>query len=84
MSRQFNVPTKKLKNGFEIPVFGIGTWRMGRGSDNEDIKAIRSAIEFGVKHIDTAELYENGRVEKLVGKAIRGYDRRKLFITSKE
>ncbi len=23
------IPTKKLKSGFEIPVFGIGTWSMG-------------------------------------------------------
>lgn len=23
------IPTKKLKSGFEIPVFGIGTWEMG-------------------------------------------------------
>lgn len=37
----------------------------------------------GVSHIDTAELYAEGHAETLVGKAIRKYDRSKLFIASK-
>lgn len=88
------IPTKKLKSGFEIPVFGIGTWRMGGGEefaphhdpandDEADIRAIEAAIEMGVSHIDTAELYAEGYAEMLVGKAIKKFDREKLFIASK-
>ncbi len=85
-----NIPTKKLKTGFSMPVFGIGTWQMGgryerdfSNNDKADIDAIKSAIKLGVIHIDTAEVYANGYAETLVGKAIKKYNRKKLFIVSK-
>ncbi len=84
------IPTKKLKNGFEMPVFGIGTWRMGGdmvrnplNDDKADIEAIQAAINSGITHIDTAERYAEGHAEELVGKAIKDFDRKKLFIVSK-
>jgi diketogulonate reductase-like aldo/keto reductase len=84
------IPTKKLTNGFEIPIYGLGTWQMGGkrakdpdNNDEADIRAIRTAIESGVTHIDTAESYAGGYTETLIGKAIRGYDRSKLFLVSK-
>ena len=58
------IPTKKLTNGFEMPVYGLGTWEMGgrmevdtSNDDNADIEGIRYAIDQGVTHIDTAESY---------------------------
>lgn len=84
------IPTKKLKSGFEMPVYGLGTWQMGgrerhdhNNDDEADIKAIQTAIDLGVTHIDTAESYADGYAEKLIGKAIKGYDRSRLFIVSK-
>jgi diketogulonate reductase-like aldo/keto reductase len=46
------------------------------------IAAIRRAIELGMTHIDTAEMYGTGRVEEIVGEAIRGL-REKVFLVSK-
>lgn len=84
------IPTKKLKNGFGIPVYGLGTWQMGgrtehdpNNDDEADIKAIQTAINNGVTHIDTAESYATGYSEILVGKAIKEYDRSKLLLASK-
>lgn len=84
------IPIKKLKSGFTMPVFGIGTWQMGgrftrdyKNDDQRDIKAIRAAIDSGITHIDTAEIYANGHAEKLVGQAIKNYKRSKLFLASK-
>lgn len=83
--------TKTLKNGFSLPVIGIGTWPMGgyrrkrdeNNNDDRDIRALQFAINNGVTLIDTAELYAGGYSETLLGKAIEGYDREKLVICSK-
>ncbi len=84
------IPTKKLRSGFEMPVFGLGTWQMGgrevrnlQNDDGKDISAIQEAIKLGIIHIDTAESYADGYAETLLGKAINGYDKAKLFIVSK-
>jgi diketogulonate reductase-like aldo/keto reductase len=45
--------------------------------------AIRRGVELGMTHIDTAEMYGSGAVEELVGAAIAGIARERLFIASK-
>jgi len=78
-----------LYTGERIPRLGLGTWKMGggmnpdRSQDERVISVIRAAIELGYTHIDTAEMYGAGHTEKLVGQAIRGFDRERLFITTK-
>lgn len=69
-----------LKNGVEIPCVGFGTWQTPEGAVAEN--AVRSAIEAGYVHIDTAMIYGN---ETGVGKGIRdaGVSREDLFITTK-
>ena len=84
------ISTKKLKNGFEMPVFGLGTWMMGGNNDpdpnsdnQKDVELIKSAIKLGITHIDTAEVYAAGVAEQIVRDAIKDTDRSRLFITSK-
>lgn len=81
---------KQLTKTQKIPVLGLGTWRMGggltaqdRSNDQKYVEAIRWAIKKGITHIDTAEIYGAGHTEEIVGEAIKGFDRAKLFITSK-
>jgi diketogulonate reductase-like aldo/keto reductase len=80
---------KNLTDEVKIPVIGLGTWGMGGGmvkntiNDAGDITAIRFAIELGMTHIDTAEMYGDGHCEELVGIAIRDFNRENLFITTK-
>ncbi len=80
---------KNLTDEVKIPVIGLGTWSMGGGmvkntiNDEGDITAIRFAIELGMTHIDTAEMYGDGHCEELVGIAIKDFDRENLFITTK-
>lgn len=79
----------KLIHNRKIPVLGVGTWGVGGKSEKdasnkeESIKAIRSAIELGLTHIDTSEYYGAGFTEEIIGEAIKPYDRKGLFITSK-
>ncbi len=66
----------------EVPVLGIGTWQMERDDPASAVAAIKRAIERGMTHVDTAEMYGNGRVESLVADAIAG-QRDRIFLTSK-
>jgi len=69
----------EIAPGVTIPKIGLGTWGMGgkqiedRRWDEENITAIRFAIDLGLTHIDTAEYYGAGHTEELVGEAIEPY-----------
>lgn len=74
----------KLPSGNQIPVLGLGTWRMGEHQNNfrQEANVIRAAIDMGIKLIDTAEMYGEGGAETVIGEAIRGR-RDNLFLVSK-
>jgi len=80
-----------LPNGLRVPKMGFGTWKIGGGStadpsqDDWSLAALRSALDLGYTHFDTAEVYAKGHSEELTGQAVReaGIDRKKLLITSK-
>ncbi len=73
-----------LPSGNRMPVFGVGTWRMGEHRDRlqREADVIRAALEMGITLIDTAEMYGEGGAEKVIGEAIRGR-RDGLFLVSK-
>jgi aryl-alcohol dehydrogenase-like predicted oxidoreductase len=64
--------------GLEVSRLGLGAMSMsgfydiGAGSDEESIRTIHRALELGVTHIDTAEIYGPYINEELVGRAIKG------------
>ena len=60
-----------------VPVVGQGTWPV------PDRDALRRGIDLGLTHIDTAEMYGDGRSEEIVGDAIAPYPRASLFLVSK-
>jgi Aldo/keto reductases, related to diketogulonate reductase len=68
-----------LSNGVEIPKIGLGTWMI---DDDKVAQAVRTAIEIGYRHIDTAQGYMN---ERGVGEGIRSYGlpREDIFVTTK-
>lgn len=75
----------RLKDGALMPKLGQGTWFLGedKSKEQDEIKSIKIGIENNMTLIDTAEMYGEGLAEELVGKAIKGYDREKLFLVSK-
>jgi aryl-alcohol dehydrogenase-like predicted oxidoreductase len=64
--------------GLDVSRIGLGTMSMsgyyniGEGSDAESIRAINRALDLGVTHLDTAEIYGPYHNEELVGRAIKG------------
>jgi diketogulonate reductase-like aldo/keto reductase len=66
----------------EVSVIGLGTWNMERDDASSAREAIARAVDIGMVHIDTAELYGTGRVETLVGEALVG-KRDRVFLVSK-
>jgi len=74
----------KMPSGNEMPVFGIGTWRMGesRAKRAQELDAIKHALELDYPMIDTAEMYGDGGAEEIIGEALAGRAKRP-FIVSK-
>jgi len=85
-----NMKTETVHN-ITLPKIGFGTARLGglilpfRWRDAAYLSALRSAIELGYTHFDTAELYALGHSEELIGRALRelGVKRESVLITSK-
>ncbi len=67
----------KLTNKVKIPIIGLGTWNL---SGEEGKEVIKTALEMGYRHIDTAELYSN---EANVGEVIKDFNRKEIFLVSK-
>jgi diketogulonate reductase-like aldo/keto reductase len=75
-SRSFGDPSRL------VPVLGQGTWMMEQDDRASAVAALRRGIDLGMTHLDTAEMYGSGRVEEIVGEAIRGI-RDRVFLVSK-
>lgn len=71
--------TYTLSNGVAIPKLGLGTWFIA--NDNA-AQAVKSAVDIGYRHIDTAQAYGN---EAGVGEGVRScrVARQDLFVTTK-
>jgi diketogulonate reductase-like aldo/keto reductase len=69
-----------LADGTVMPLLGLGVWQVPDGPTC--VQAVRSALELGYRHIDTAQAYGN---EASVGRALResGIARDEVFITTK-
>lgn len=65
-----------------LPVVGLGTWNMERDDRAAAIAALKTGLDLGMTHVDTAEMYGDGRVERLVARAIAGR-RDELYLVSK-
>ncbi|MGG3006876.1 aldo/keto reductase [Geobacillus stearothermophilus] len=69
-----------LHNGVKMPWVGLGVYKVKEGEEVRS--AVRTALEIGYRHVDTAAFYEN---EEGVGQAIResGIPREQVFVTTK-
>jgi aryl-alcohol dehydrogenase-like predicted oxidoreductase len=66
----------------QVSVIGLWTWNMESLSVHDFSELIRHGLDYGMTHIDTAEMYGEGRVEILLGRAIH-QRRDNIFLVSK-
>jgi diketogulonate reductase-like aldo/keto reductase len=72
----------------DVPLIGQGTWLIDNDNVRDSygsrvIKTLQAGLDLGMTHIDTAEMYGNGKAEELVGQAIDGRRREDIFLASK-
>jgi diketogulonate reductase-like aldo/keto reductase len=84
MAASVSIPTTRLPSGASMPVYGLGTWRMGESARRraDEVAALRHGTARGVTLIDTAEMYGDGEAESIVADAV-GDRRDDMFIVSK-
>jgi aryl-alcohol dehydrogenase-like predicted oxidoreductase len=66
----------------DVSVIGQGTWLI-ENDDSSSIKTLQIGLDLGMTHIDTAEMYGNGKAEELVSHAIAVRKREDIFLASK-
>ncbi|MCJ1662077.1 aldo/keto reductase [Staphylococcus sp. NRL 16/872] len=72
-----------LKSGIEISELGLGCMSLGTNY-REAEPIIESAIDEGITYFDTADIYDRGVNEEIVGKALKKYqDREDIVIGTK-
>ena len=73
-----------FSDGTTVPALGQGTWEIGDHPARRDAEqqALARGLDLGLTLIDTAELYGDGRSERLVGEVIAGR-RDEVFLVSK-
>jgi diketogulonate reductase-like aldo/keto reductase len=70
------------RTGREVSILGQGTYDIGQHGPAKAAEALRRGLDVGMTHIDTAEMYNDGEAEILVGEAIAGR-RDEVFLVSK-
>lgn len=78
-SFDFETKTVLLNSGYEMPIYGIGTYSL---TGDTCVESVTAALNSGVRLIDTAYMYHN---EESVGEAVRnsGIPREEIFVITK-
>jgi aryl-alcohol dehydrogenase-like predicted oxidoreductase len=66
------------RTGRDVGVVGLGAWQLGADwgavDDSEALAVLHAAIDGGVTFVDTADVYGDGRSERLVGQVLKSAD----------
>lgn len=72
-------------SGAKISAIALGNWitHGGQIGDEAAIACVRAALDEGVIFFDTADIYERGRAEEVLGRALEGVERSDVFLATK-
>ena len=75
------------KTGREVSAIGFGAWAIGgdwgKVDDVESLRALHAAADAGITLIDTADVYGDGRSERVIGRFLRERSGEKFFVATK-
>lgn len=74
------------QTGWSVSEIGLGAWAIGSEwgevTEKDALAAIHTSIEHGINFIDTADVYGDGRSERLVSKAVKDHSER-IYVATK-
>ena len=75
------------RTGRDVSVIGLGTWQLGADwgevDENDALAVLDAAVADGVTFFDTADVYGDGRSEKLIGRYLSGHPDAPVFVATK-
>jgi aryl-alcohol dehydrogenase-like predicted oxidoreductase len=75
------------RTGRAISVIGLGTWQLGADwgdiDENDALAVLDAAVASGVTFLDTADVYGDGRSEKLIGQFLAGRPGPDIMVATK-
>lgn len=79
------LPTRILgRTGARVSILCLGGWHIGAVKDqNEAVRIMHAAIDEGLTFFDNAWDYHNGGSEEIMGRALQGGKRQKVFLMTK-
>lgn len=74
------------KTGYNVSIISFGAWAIGGSwghvEDDQSLAALNRAVDLGVNFIDTADVYGDGRSERLIGKLLKERTER-IYVATK-
>jgi predicted aldo/keto reductase-like oxidoreductase len=81
---EVDMPRRTLgRSGEKVSIIGIGGYHLGRPSEQDAIRIVRTALDNGVNFLDNCWDYNGGISEERMGKALRDGYRQKAFLMTK-
>jgi aryl-alcohol dehydrogenase-like predicted oxidoreductase/AraC-like DNA-binding protein len=75
------------RTGRPVSVIGLGTWQLGADwgnvSESDAMEVLRTAVESGVTFFDTADVYGDGRSERVIGRFLAGNAGQGIVVATK-
>jgi aryl-alcohol dehydrogenase-like predicted oxidoreductase len=75
------------RTGWEVSEISFGAWGIGGDwgtvDDDESLAALHKALDLGVNFVDTADVYGDGRSERLIGQVLRERQGERIYVATK-
>jgi aryl-alcohol dehydrogenase-like predicted oxidoreductase len=75
------------RTGWDVSEISFGAWAIGSAwgpvDDDESLAALHRSIDLGVNFIDTADVYGDGRSERLIGQVLKDRPGERIYVATK-